>query len=800
MIKGAVSSRQQGTASSHATPRSRRSSRAPTIPLLIIIADLTLSKAASPFSIRPSDTPGSFDVLVDGDTWFAAGRPASIREGGRTLSAGTPDLVLNSTLEEIGGADALGRYSKWSWIFASAATGARFETSVRVYHDAIAFEQRFPQGLNGTSANDIDKLITSFPSFAMPSEGAPRRGFLQYSKDMMGSHYRTGEWNAKASGVGSGIAGTGPLCVFSENLANSVVLSAFSNFMAASHYYDFRTTDPSAAATTTLSLGLMGGIESLPAGYSVEFLMVHSVRGPNENMVRWGDKLLGRYGKSRTGAWERDLTLQTLGYSTDNGGYYYYNTLGKGMTYEETMIAVSDYAKAAGIPYKWWLADSWWYYKGVGNGVKTWVARPDIFPHGMEYVWKRTGWPVQGHNRYWASDNTYAKQNGGAYGFLVDSESGFALPNSQRFWDDLLRNSSLWGLRVYEQDWMYDEFEKFPPLTRSATLARQWLTEMGKAADSNGMTIQYCMSHCRHILASVEIPSVTQARASGDYHPGTPYPHDQWHQLGTTGILAWAVGVAPSKDNYWSSTYQPGSLHYTDHPREPYRRLQAAVITLSKGPVAPSDAVNRSDVALILRSCMADGTLLQPSRPATKLDSFILAEALDTDKPTGEVWFAETELSSRRYGVLFSAQLTQPATIHPKELGYAPYAALVAIEANSTSRIIRIGGYGRNPSSLDIPKCGSYDFGVWNFAPVEANGWALLGEVTSKWVGVSASRFVSVASEASSTSLRVGVRGAEGEVVEVSFAPPEGSKPVDVKCRIPAQGHAIVMLPEATCA
>ena len=30
--------------------------------------------------------------------------------------------------------------------------------------------------------------------------------------------------------------------------------------------------------------------------------------------------------------------------------------------------------------------DSWWYYKGIGEGVKTWVSRPDVFPDGFVYA------------------------------------------------------------------------------------------------------------------------------------------------------------------------------------------------------------------------------------------------------------------------------------------------------------------------------------------------------------------------------------------------------------------------------
>ena len=112
--------------------------------------------------------------------------------------------------------------------------------------------------------------------------------------------------------------------------------------------------------------------------------------------------------------------------------------------------------------------------------------------------------------------------------------------------------------------------------------------------------------------------TVTNARASGDYHAGS----DQWRPLGTTGIFGWAVAIAPTKDNYWSTDKQAGSA-YGDYAKisEPYNRLQAAVSTLTKGPVAPSDKIGASDTALILKSCAADGKLLQGDKPAMLIDS-----------------------------------------------------------------------------------------------------------------------------------------------------------------------------------
>ena len=41
------------------------------------------------------------------------------------------------------------------------------------------------------------------------------------------------------------------------------------------------------------------------------------------------------------------------------------------------------------------------------------------------------------HNRYWATDNVYATQNGGSYNFIVENDTKRALPQDNSFWKDL---------------------------------------------------------------------------------------------------------------------------------------------------------------------------------------------------------------------------------------------------------------------------------------------------------------------------------------------------------------------------
>lgn len=59
------------------------------------------------------------------------------------------------------------------------------------------------------------------------------------------------------------------------------------------------------------------------------------------------------------------------------------------------------------------------------------------------------------HNRYWADDVAYAKQNGGNWDFFIDPPgqgNKMAVPLQAEFWEWLLSTSvANWGLNTYEQ-------------------------------------------------------------------------------------------------------------------------------------------------------------------------------------------------------------------------------------------------------------------------------------------------------------------------------------------------------------
>jgi len=175
-------------------------------------------------------------------------------------------------------------------------------------------------------------------------------------------------------------------------------------------------------------------------------------------------------------------------------------------TYQDTLLAVHEYAQTEGIPYKHVLLDSWWYTKGAVGGLKEWDATASTFPNGLKSFAARTGWQFQMHNRMWSDDNVYAKQNGGNYEFIVEplppsgsqnpvvGASGMAIPTEQALWDDLIANKTKNGVPmvVYEQDWLYNEWEGVEAARSSPTLGRQWLMQMGAGAAKAAVGVQYC--------------------------------------------------------------------------------------------------------------------------------------------------------------------------------------------------------------------------------------------------------------------------------------------------------------------
>ena len=268
------------------------------------------------------------------------------------------------------------------------------------------------------------------------------------------------------------------------------------------------------------------------------------------------------------------------------------------------MAYAADYFRADEIPIRWMQYDSWFYEKGRGAGVKTWIPTEKKFPSGPQAAYYKHGHQLQCHNRWWAPDNTYAKQNGGEYDFVIEpdgvtipgpieievegpngnpitipildengySKGPFSLPNDDRFWMDFFKDVKTWGVESYLQDWMMDTYLFMNATQESTDFARNWLVNMGNAADAHDINIQYCLTLTRCGLQALEIPRVTQVRVSADY----AYNFAQW-TIGLTSLIADNLGMAPHKDTFYTVREMPDNNNFAP---ENYPDLHSAVATL----------------------------------------------------------------------------------------------------------------------------------------------------------------------------------------------------------------------------
>ena len=348
---------------------------------------------------------------------------------------------------------------------------------------------------------------------------------------------------------------------------------------------------------------------------------------------------------------------------------------------------------------------------------------------------------------------------------------------------------------------------------QNVTLGRDWLLNMGKGAAEAvpPVSIQYCMAYPRHVMQTVEIPSVTQVRASCDYHPGNTdgcsFPYCQWN-VGTSSLLAYSVGLAPSKDNFWTTAEQPGNK-YGNKTREPYGEMGGMITAYSTGPVAVGDGVGYTDSELVLRSCTkTSGTLLQPSRPATTIDACFFQEAfggslgpVPVKRRNYPVWSTHTAVSGRKWGHLVAILLAEPFKVTPAMLpldldlddgggGAAAAATYLQWTGYGPVSNVTVHGAFSAASPIALPKCNASDFQLYHAAPIFNNKLALLGE-PSKWVPVATKRIVAV--DANGTSITVAVRGDPHESVSLAFADATdggGVKVVQVDCTLSAKGAA----------
>lgn len=510
------------------------------------------------------------------------------------------------TWEEVHGSDALGSYQGYAMEFTDDEK--RMIGSVRWYDglDVAVFTQHFPETIPNADASALSS--TAFPAFARST----RRCFSYFGYF---PHMQSGTLNDYEASSQSGV----PLVLFDDTA--TVVVSSLDRHKA----QQVRSTD------AWIGFGVKGTAALIPANWTQQWIVSCSSPGVRAGLATWGQVLLKYHGiaDELQGNMYRDAAHATIGFWTDNGGYYHYSTgPNASMTYEQVLPKVKKYHEELGVPFGHWQFDSWFYPKdgptvsGVGTGAVTnWTALDSVFPSGMASINRVLGgMPMVMHNRQWSVISDYIANSSAGVEWLLSGSppNGASAPRDPfAFFEWFFQQQQGWGLVMYEQDWMDAEYDIVEALHSNLSLADDWLNGMAAGVASSGRTQQYCMPYATDILAAATLPAVTNARATDDYFHDA-HGRENW-MIGPTSLLYTALGILPFKDGFYStSLLQPGGAN--DGPEtDPDREIIMA--TLSGGMVAAMDGLGFLNATRLAAACRSDGVVLKPDRPITTSDA-----------------------------------------------------------------------------------------------------------------------------------------------------------------------------------
>ncbi|CAF2054431.1 unnamed protein product [Rotaria magnacalcarata] len=685
--------------------------------LKIVLLFILINLSYSNINISINNRTGEYNLTINNRIWLRSSY-TSLYTNNQWFTSKNQSLHLIDSIFKQGYDVLLGEWNETILIynFNLNRTSINITGAIRQWKLIPAINFYFHNDfidLNNDILLNCDQVRTVFPSFYIEKiDQDDHRAYLTFGGMMMGElEKHAGLWNNQSKFLKIGMSG-GPLIIFDSTeygQNDSIIISPLSEFMSTSLSVNKHI----------LEYGFIGSIKSIPRNSTNSLIIYYSSDGINHLMEQWGilmQKVFNRTNKYRL----NDLTINYL--------------------------------------------DSWWYYKGLGYGVKQWIARPDIFPSELEGLnEKLNNFPLVAHNPYWSSDTIYLNK----YNFVIDYFNLKSLPlSNDSFWIDLFNNSTKdFNLILYEQDWMNHQTIDFIPLCQSIDLGRQWLISMGYAANLFNINIQYSMNLPRHALQALEIDRVTQARVSDDYYIHINRQIPQWN-IGVSSMLANAIGIAPFKDVFWSNQYQPGAPYKTTaHEVLPDREI--LISTLSTGPVAFGNGINYGDKERIMRCCRQDGLILKPTKPLTMIDLAISDWALHHGVIQGELYSTKTIINNEIFSFIFASSMKRNYSIVPSMIRSSngilwsfdnPYKINYFDENHS----LEISNKICNLTSF----CLWYSSPIWSFNDSVSSKYSFMGEI-NKWTFISQQRFPSLYTNADNTQMTIVVQGVANEIVEV---------------------------------
>lgn len=415
----------------------------------------------------------------------------------------------------------------------------------------------------------------------------------------------------------------------------------------------FTQAETTRAADGSISAGVVSSVTELPAGFTRQTILVAG-NGIGATYGTWGSALTTLGGKRRAAS-DTGVVLEKFGYWTDHFATYYYE-YDQSLGYAGTLEAVVADWNAKQLPLGYMQLDSWWYPKGptadwtlVGDGEYLYEADTTLFPDGLAAFQSKLGLPLATHARWVNSASPYRTEYKMSGDVCIDPA----------FWQSIMSYLRQSGVVVYEQDWLSEGAQPVYNLTDPDA----FFGNMASYAQSNGLTMQYCMPLPRDYLQSTKYSNLLTIRVSND-----GFNASQWDDFLYGSQLCASLGAWPWTDVFMSS--QTNNL---------------LLSTLSAGPVGVGDAIGQQSAANIFQSARPDGVIVKPDVPIVPTDATYLAEAASDASYALPVMIASTYVqhTGLRYGYVFSYARQTPA---PQQIYQAETATLSgAVVASSNS-------------------------------------------------------------------------------------------------------------------
>ena len=485
-----------------------------------------------------------------------------------------------------------------------------------------------------------------------------------------------------------GFANESPWTFF-DSSSQTFILSPATNFM---------TAHTSFGPQNELTSGISPKIAFLPQGFTHRTMLVIG-EGINRTFDDWGTALTNLSGKVRPRN-DADITLNQLGYWTDNGAAYYYHS-DPNRNYQETLSAVKAEYDSKGIALGYIQLDSWFYPKGAGadwndhsGGIYEYSGATQLFGAGLGGFRRNLGTPLMTHARWIDASSPYRQQYQISGNVAIDP----------RYWADVARYLKDNGVATYEQDWLSDRAQPEFNLTDPDAFLDNMSAELAR----QNLGIQYCMATTRHFLQASRYNNVTSIRASQDH-----FSPRRWKEFLYASRLASAVGVWPFTDVFMST--EIGNL---------------ILSTLSAGPVGVGDPLGNAASANLLQTVRADGVIVKPDVPLAPIDRSYQEEARSAGAPVISSTYSEFNGIRTYYVFSWPQGPDEAAGFRLSDLGLTQSAYLYDYVAG-------VGHVANSDDPLTAPFTDGWSFLV--AAPIGRSGIAILGD-TGHFVGMGKKR------------------------------------------------------------